>query len=262
MKAIKSGSGAFQIPEVEVALKALGLKSIKASSTKKVDIKLRLPSLGGGQDLDLGFSIKSRLGRPSTLLNASKLTNFEYKLVGGSVNLEEVQGKKYYEIREILKARGIRLEYVSTKSDNFLNNLEFFGADFPGKLASMVENYFMEEKSSPLLTEHIEIWAVENGEQLAATKLRFQLKSFLRAVALGMTPGTVWSGDLEGYGGYIVIREDGELVCLHLENDDDFKSYLLVNARFDHPKDSLFNPPYLEGDQLRLSVNFQIRFVK
>jgi type II restriction enzyme len=218
--------------------------------------------LGGGQDLELGFSIKSQLGQASTLLNSSGVTNLEYTLVGGNLDELEIRGKKYHETRQLLRERNIRLQYTGTKSSTFLDNLEFFGADFPSKLGALVESAFMESSTSPLLTENVDLWAANHGGQLAGLKLRYQLKSLLRAVALGMKPGSAWVGDLEGYGGFIVVREDGELVCLHLENDDDFKTYLLNNSRFDFPKDELFAKPFMRDGKLIFSINFQVRFVK
>ena len=39
----------------------------------------------------LGFSIKSQLGSPSTLLNAGKTTNFIYEIVGANLSESQIE---------------------------------------------------------------------------------------------------------------------------------------------------------------------------
>lgn len=56
--------------------------SLKASSSTKTDITIVIHDQRTNQNPILGFSIKSQLGSPSTLLNAGKTTNFIYKIKG------------------------------------------------------------------------------------------------------------------------------------------------------------------------------------
>lgn len=56
--------------------------TLKASSTAKTDITIVVHDQRTNQQPTLGFSIKSQLGSPSTLLNAGKTTNFIYKING------------------------------------------------------------------------------------------------------------------------------------------------------------------------------------
>jgi type II restriction enzyme len=262
LEAIQSGTSAFEIPLIAELFIDMGLDGFKAASGKKMDIHLTLPSLGGGQDLDLGFSIKSQLGSASTLFNASGATNIDFEIRDKSFAIEDFSGLKYHESRSLIRGRDARLHYLQPQNESFLDNLEFFGSDFPAKLASLVENAFMDQNSGSTLTENIQIWAADNGGQIAEKKLVYQLKNFLRATALGMRPGTPWAGDLEGYGGYLIVAKNGDLLCLHLENDDEFKSYLLQNTRFDFPKDELIAKPRVESGKLVFPINFQIRFIK
>ncbi len=259
---IQSGKGTFEIPLISDLFREMGLTSFKAASGQKMDIYLTLPSLGGGQDLNLGFSIKSQLGSASTLFNASGATNLDFEVSDQTVKLGDFKELKYHEGRALLRSIGTRLIPMGPQNPAFLSNLEFFGSDFPRKLASLVESAFMDEQTGTSLLENVQIWAAANGGQLAENKVVFQLKNFLRAVALGMRPATNWNGDLEGYGGYIVVTKSGELLCLHLENDDEFKNYLLKNTKFDFPKDELFSRPRTDSGKLVFPVNFQIRFLK
>jgi hypothetical protein len=71
-------------------------------------------------------------------------------------------------------------------------------------------------------------------------EVSFKIKTFLRAVALGMVPSRPWDTYLNTYGGYLVVKKNGDVVCYHLYNDDKFK-------------DS-------DNGELKLKLNLQIRF--
>ena len=256
---ISEGDRAFSSPTTQNIFERMGLSKFKAASSQKVDIELELPSLGGGQDAKLGFSIKSMLGSPSTLFNASSTTNIRFSFEPEDLDPRSLVELKYHELRRHLINKPIKFE--GFELDIFKDNLEFFGIDFPQKLASVVLSAHL-GSGTRALSEAITIWAADNGGQLAADKFTFQMKNFLRATALGMRPGTPWKGDLEGYGGYIIVKPTGDLTCLHLENDDDFRSYLLNHTRLDFPKSSLFSASFVEHARLNFSVNFQIRFIK
>lgn len=259
LDAITKGEGAFSVPLVQNIYQRIGLSRFKSASSNKVDIELELPSLGGGQDATLGFSIKSMLGNASTLFNASQVTNLDYLLTLDFTPPEDLVPLKYHELRPHVHSGTV--EFVDCAVATFKDNLEFFGSDFPKKLAGLVLTAYLVPGVTKL-EESVSIWASDSGDQFAEAKLIFQLKSFLRASALGMKPSEPWSGDLEGYGGYIVVKPDGDLVCLHLENDDDFRSYLFNFTRFDFPKSELFKKSDVVGDKLQFSLNFQIRFIR
>ena len=256
---ISEGERAFSSPTTQGIYERMGLSKFKAASTQKVDIELELPSLGGGQDATLGFSIKSMLGSPSTLFNASSTTNIRFSIQTDQTPEADLLSLKYHELRPHLQGQTIR--YEGFELETFKDNLEFFGSDFPEKLASIVLAAYL-GTGTTTLTEAITLWAADNGLQLAESKFAFQMKNFLRSTALGMKPGTPWQGDLEGYGGYIIVKPDGDLACLHLENDDDFKNYLLSHTKLDFPKSSLFSQSTVENGALNFSVNFQIRFLR
>ena len=84
------------------------------------------------------------------------------------------------------------------------------------------------------------------------------------SVALGMTPQGEWNGLTEAHGGYIIIREDGEVVCYHLYNRDQFQEYLFENTKLDTPSSSRhkFGTVYEENGEQYIKLNLQIRFIK
>lgn len=80
--------------------------------------------------------------------------------------------------------------------------------------------------------------------------------------ALGMTPATPWDGLLQVHGGYIIVREDGEIVCYHIYNQDAFRDYLFLNTRLETPSTTRydFGKVYEQNGRCYLKLNLQIRF--
>ena len=91
----------------------------------------------------------------------------------------------------------------------------------------------------------------------------YKLKQFLLAFALGMTPAKSWNGKFNANGGYIVVKEDGDIVCYHFFDRNELEDYLFNNTYFDTPstKRHNFGDIYSaeQGDLLKL--NLQVRFI-
>ena len=90
----------------------------------------------------------------------------------------------------------------------------------------------------------------------------YKFKKFLTDSALGMLPATTWNGIADATGGYIIVREDGEVLCYHIYDKYYFEEYLINNTRFDTPSSSRHEYgtiEELEGKQF-FKLNFQIRF--
>ena len=81
LSAINSGNGAFPVVETEKFMHRIKCHSLKAKSSDKTDIRIILHDRRTKLNSEMGFSIKSQLGGDSTLINASKATNFTFKIV-------------------------------------------------------------------------------------------------------------------------------------------------------------------------------------
>ena len=79
-----------------------------------------------------------------------------------------------------------------------------------------------------------------------------------------MLPGTVWTGKADATGGYIVVKEDGDVLCYHLYNRNEFEDYLLNNTRFERASASRhdFAKVYKINNDYFINLNLQIRFIK
>ena len=81
-KIINAKESAFSVDEAEAFMTKIRCKRLKALSTDKKDIVIRIHDFRTGMQPTLGFSIKSMLGKDSTLFNYSDATNITYKVMG------------------------------------------------------------------------------------------------------------------------------------------------------------------------------------
>ena len=78
-----------------------------------------------------------------------------------------------------------------------------------------------------------------------------------------MTPAKSWDGRFQATGGYIVVREDGEILCYHIYNHNEFQDYLFKNTRIETPSTSRYDFGYIyqEDGKNHIKLNLQIRFI-
>lgn len=268
-EAMKNSSNTtFRIVLAEDAMKELHCSQIKASSGRKEDLTIILHDKKSPTFPELGFSIKSMLGSPSTLLNASGATNFIYKVVenkkDGTVDLKEATTVK--DKTQHIYETGGRLEFCGMSNDGFRKNLRKIDSNFPEIIAEVIKCYY--KGRGPKISDLVDCVAgnKEFSEKLDFTKedFVFKMKRFLSDVALGMTPNKEWDGFTKAHGGYIIVKENGEIVCYHLYNRDEFEEYLFNNTKLDTPSTTRhkFGKFYKEKGERKIKYNLQIRFIK
>jgi type II restriction enzyme len=69
---------------------------------------------------------------------------------------------------------------------------------------------------------------------------------------------------VEAHGGWIIVKESGQLVCFHVVNDDDFREYLLQGTKFDTPSMTRNRAGYVYKQAgaafAKLRLSLQVRF--
>lgn len=261
----------FGIIPADELMKDLHCTQVKASSGRKADIVAVIHDSISPVIIELGFSIKSMLGSPSTLLNASGATNFIYRLeniskgkvdgingFGGSAKLRERAKFIYNEKGSLI--------FDSLESKGFKKNLQKIDSIFPEILAELLKYYY--EGKGAKISELVDL--LSKDEQFKKKydfdkgDYEYKVKSFLVAIALGMTPKKEWDGFTKAHGGYIIVKENGEVVCYHLYNRDEFQDYLYKNTKLDTPSTTRhkFGKAYEENSKLYIKLNLQIRFIK
>lgn len=269
----KAGGSTFSSERTEDFMKTIQCERLKAPARDKSDIIMELYDPRAGYTLQLGFSIKSRLGQPSTLLNPGKTTNFTYKLSGimdddivDDFNKTSLARGSFKNALNRLYRSDVNFEFVSVDEPIFKNNLLLMDSDLPKISAWLLLEFYCNGKStvSEAITSLIEKNSLEfdigTGHRFYETKF----KRLITASALGMLPASVWNDKADATGGYIIVREDGEVLCYHLYNRNEFEDYLLKNTCFDTPSRRRYGygQIYKENNEYYLKLNMQIRFIR
>ena len=268
---IKGSNGAFSIPEIETFMNSINCSSLKAKSTSKSDIQIVIHDQRINQTAELGFSIKSQLGGQATLLNAGKTTNFIYQITDFQLTENQIKSINVIDTKSKIKDRidsikqlGGNIEYISLEQDVFKNNLVLIDSLLPNILAEIVRTFYTSSLSSIKdLTENInKINPLNYDNQFAHTFYDYKIKRFLTDVALGMTPSKVWNGIYDATGGYLIVKENGDVLCYHIYNRNQFEDYLFQNTKLETASSTRheFGKIYEKNGQIYFKLNLQIRF--
>lgn len=272
LKGIKESQGSsFELPATEFFMKSVGCSAIKASSEDKSDIHIVTHDPRTHMESLLGFSIKSQLGSAATLLNASKATNITYRITGSTLtdkDVSEINAIKEQAPRmEALFRRGCDIEFFKIDSTTFCNNLKFIDFCMPQFIAHCLkESYKMEVGTS--IKDCVHSVAASNPLNFSGNCEMFyasKMKKLLIDAALGMTPAKEWDGHYDAIGGYLVVLEDGDILCYHFYNRNEIEDYMFNNTRLErgdrnrHKYGEIYTGE--DGDRL-IKLNLQIRFKK
>ena len=267
---ITANTPSFSSEGTEAFLDRISVSTLKAKSNDKADIRIKIHDINTGYESVQGFSIKSRLGSASTLVNAGKTTNFIYEITG---NVDDNVMTEFNNCSKLFKSKfeylydnaGYGLSYVGMENDIFESNLLLIDGDLPEICAHMLERYY---SSGAITVENaLEAIVESNPMHYNLSKghpfYQYKFKKFLTESALGMLPSKAWDGTADATGGYIIVREDGEVLCYHLFNRNEFENYLVKNTKFETASTSRhqFGSIYKENDKYYLKLNLQVRFI-
>jgi hypothetical protein len=265
---IRNTNGVFSLPEVEEFMHSIYCHTLKARSTDKTDIKVVIHDLRTGLQHLLGFSIKSKLGSPSTLLNAGgDSTNFIYHIEGidNTIAKEVNQIRKFQDKFEKLKEYNANIKFFAPAISLLKSNLVYVDFCLPDIIGNIVLLYYSTPNS-----KISDIVSIINGTNPLGFDYSFnqdfyehKVKRFLTDVALGLKTGKPWKGIYEATGGYLIVKEDGDVICYHIYDKNQFEDYLFKNTRLETPSTTRhhFGDIYEKDGQFYLKLNFQVRFL-
>ena len=264
--AVNTKRGAFEVARTETFIKNIYMTKLKASSADKSDIKIQIHDVYTGYENVVGFSIKSELGKPPTLLNPGRTTNFIYNVEGlrsehiSQINAIDTQTKIIDRMKAIFEVGG-RLIFESMENKTFRENLQMIDSQMPSIVAEMLSGCYAKIASDCTgLTDYV---IQINPLSQSADFYKHNIKEMLCAIALGMKPATKWKGTDEASGGYIIVKTNGDVLAYHIYNRDAFKSYLLKNTKLERASTSRygFATLYEEDGKIKIKLNLQIRFI-
>ena len=255
-------------------------KTIAPNVKDKSDLYIVIHDIVTGQTPTQGFSIKSEIGEPPTLLNATKLTNFKYKL---SKNLSEDQvaqinsmmDKKGHadikgRVRAILNEH-VSLEFSTINPDAkgryiFLENLMLVDSMLPQIISHLlVMSYSEDTRLLDALTDKLsEINPIGYPMKTNNKQYEAKVRRFVTDVALGMVPGVPWEAAHQVYG-MLVVNTMGEIDCYHIIYRKSLEDYLYKNLKFETASASKHGfgiiETGLDGCQY-FTLGLQLRFTK
>jgi hypothetical protein len=163
-----------------------------------------------------------------------------------------------------------RVVFESVVDPVFEQNLKMIDTSFPRILADTLMHAYLggelaleDAVRSPALLEELSR-ALSLPLPMVERIVKHKIKELLRQSALGMNPGRQWEGQVEAHGGWIIVKESGDVVCFHVLNDDDFREYLLAGTKFDTPSMTRHHAGYVykqkDENFAKLRLSLQVRF--
>lgn len=272
LKAINENDGAFGVAQIEVFMNSIYCHSLKAKSSDKTDIRIILHDRRTKINSEMGFSIKSQLGGDSTLLNASKATNFNFKVTGADLSDDEITAinsinpKRNKVIARVnaIKKKSASLVFEKVDNSTFRNNLVMLDGDLPAIIANLLLEQLNTGVSTlkELVEKITETNPLKYDVEQASPFYAYKIKHLLTSVALGMMPATAWSGRFDANGGYLVVKKDGEILCYHFYDRNRFEDYLFSNAYLERSSTTRHEYATIVKEidgTLSFKLNFQVR---
>ncbi len=251
--------------------KAPAVKALKKQFGGKNDIFLEVRDSQTALVSVMGFSIKSMLGSAATLFNASTGSQFLYRLTGcddelmDKFNSIRKGGKREWSsCKSFLAEHGIGVEYVRPQSDTYYQNLLLVRDRLDAVLAWCLKDRFIDATGGYEVKETVERLAASNPLQVPNPEAYYEkaVKDFLMAGFTGMTAARDWNGREQVTGGYIVVKDDGDVVCYHSNDRESFRDYLYRNTFFEYVSTKKYQWSYIrkEGGHYYLPLNVSVRF--
>jgi hypothetical protein len=254
-----TGSRAFNLPSGDALLKLLMRERLSSSSSNVEDLHLIL------EDIETriatpkrSFSIKSEIGSPATIFNASGSTNLTFKILGNPRPEPFLSASAVKTNLRALVDKGHSFEFVEYDNSTFEQSLENIDSNLPEYLAELMLNYYLSSTTN-LSSLCNTTWANEKkGNALQVNKI----KKFLSAASMGLRANKIWSGYPEDFGGLLLVKENGDVLFYYLYNLQKFEEYLFRHLRFETPSASRhgFGQVYYFQGESRIKLNLQIRF--
>jgi len=256
--------GSFEINEILPLIDdLLDGKKLKGNSNVKGDLEANVLDNKFNKIINLNYNIKSSLGSPATLLNASNNTNFIYEITNIDDNIMNQNNlintrTKLLDRCNLLLNNNAKINFVKVQSDIFDYNLKLIDSNLDKILADiLLLSYQNNEKDIKKLLNLI---SSNNDEYIFHKK---KISDFANAVTFGMRAGEKWNGINEVNGGIILVTKTGEVYLLDLVYFEDVvNKYLIDNIKLDSPSSSRYKmfDIYKENGKYYFKLNLQVRF--
>ncbi|MCD8328292.1 MAG: HpaII family restriction endonuclease [Ruminococcus sp.] len=253
--------------------KAPSVKALKKQFGGKNDIFIEVRDSQTAIVSVMGFSIKSKFAQSPTLFNAGSSSQFLYKLTNCSDKImkefnaiSDKAGRGWTKCRKYLAEKNITMDFEKVQNLVYHNNLFLVGESMEKILAWCVKDRLIDSQKNHEAKETVERLALANPLAAPVPNIYYEkaVKDFLMAGFTGMTAGKEWNGKEQVNGGYIVVMDDGDVLCYHSNDREAFRDYLYRNTYFEYVSADKFAWSYIkkENDNYYLPLNISVRFCK
>lgn len=291
-------SGQITSADIENFLDSIHIHKLKAPANSNSnffggteDIVMQISDYRTSIISIVGFSCKSEFSNKSSLFNASKdNTNFRFEIVGNINdtimneinNLFNKKNKKdgtiKYDIAvasriKRMKELGLKIKFDDLIVQNAKRNLVLSGGkEMPSIVACMLESYFWEGNAESVhssMTEAISYLESKDpanykndGFNDLASLYHSKVSKLLYDMFTGMRLSKSWDAKASVTGGYIIVKEDGDVLAYHTTLMDEFKDFLVEKLGFETPSSSRHNAMqiYKNNGKYYINLNLQVRF--
>lgn len=272
--AIKSSSeDEVPSPEgVEEFLDAVGIFNLEAQTNDRTDISI---AFWDTEAPLIGFSIKSRLGKMSPLLDGGRSANLKFELSGvkfatptvSKINALDTPNEVPDRMILIERFGGV-LKYADVADRVFRCNLLMIDLHFPRLLAEMLR--IMQLDGITRINELTDAIKTINPLKIKDELINkhgfyeYKVKQFLMALALGMRPAKIFNGTDSAVEGILLINANGEILCYHKSRKEIFENFLFQHTRFEKGPTEKDKYGYLERENgiYYFKLNAKIGIVK
>ena len=223
--------------------KAPAVKALKKQFGGKNDIFIEVRDGQTAIVSIMGFSIKSKFGQNPTLFNAGSSSQYLYKLTGCNDAMmdefnaiTENDGRGWSKCKTYLADHGITMEFARTQNPIYNDNLFLVRESMAKIMAWCVKDRLIDSPGHFEVMETVERMIAANPLGVPGARIYYEkaIKDFLMAGFTGMTAGKEWDGKEQVNGGYIVVMDDGDVICYHSSDRESFRDYLYRNTHFEY----------------------------
>ena len=223
-----------------------------------------------------GFSVRSRLGAMNPLLDGGRAANLKLEQSGvkfatPTVNKINALPETPNEVAErmlLIERLGGVLKYSDVADRVFRSNLLMIDLHFPRVLTEMVRIMHLDDITR--ISELTEVIKQMNPLKIKDELVNkhgfyeFKVKQFLMALALGMRPAKIYTGQASAVEGILLMDGSGEVLCYHKSEKPVMEDFLFLNTRLE--KGSLDKDKYgfleRENGTYYFKLNAKIGLVK
>lgn len=252
--------------------KAPAVKALKKRFGGKNDIFIEVRDGQTAIVSVMGFSIKSKFGHNPTLFNAGSSSQYLFRLSGcDDTIMKEFNGitdgkggRAWGGCVQYLRSHRIGTEFARTQYPVYGENLYLVRESMSQIMAWCVHDRLLTGEPEHRVKETVERMAVANPLGVGNPDIYYEkaIKDFLMAGFTGMTAGSKWDGKEQVNGGYIVVMDDGDVICYHSNDRESFRDYLYRNTYFEYVSADKYNWGYIvkiDGEYY-LPLNISVRF--